>query len=282
MKLSCCDHSFPLLPHEHVCELVRTLGFDAINIALWGGHSHIRPEEVRTDVAGWAARLDERIHGRGLEIADLFLIPDPDYAVMAVNNPDAGQRARGRELFEEMLGFAVRLRAGGITLIPGLDFEGEPHERSLERAAEELAARVEIAGQAGVRVSVEPHIGSVSGTPADTLRLLELTPGLEVTLDHSHFAMQGYAQDDLDPALGRVRHVHARGAKLGRLQVGMADNEIDFERMVDVLREAGYDGHLATEYLWINQAQCNECDTLSETILMRDRLSARLTNADDY
>ena len=276
MKLSCTDYSFPLLSHDRGCELVRLLGFGAIDIGLWGGHTRIRPEEVRTDVAGWAARLSERIQGRGLAIADLFLIPDPDYAVMAVNNPSGEERVRGRALFEEMLGFASALGVEGITLVPGLDFDGEPHERSLERAAEELAQRVALGRAAGVRVSVEPHIGSVVAAPADTLRLLELTPGLEITLDYTHFVMQGFAVEELDPLLPRVRHAHARAGRPDRLQVGMQENEIDFERMIDALAAAGYDGWIATEYLWIDQARCNECDTLSETILMRDRLQAHL------
>jgi sugar phosphate isomerase/epimerase len=276
MRLSCADYSFPLLSHEEACDVIRLLGFDAIDIGLWGGHTQIRPEVVRTDVAGWVERLGERVATRGLTVADVFLIPDPDYSVMAVNHPSDGERARGRELFEEMLGFAAALGADGITLVPGLDFDGEPHDRSLERAADELAARVALGRDAGVRVSVEPHIGSVTGTPSDTLRLLELTPGLEVTLDYSHFVMQGFAVEELDPLLARVRHTHARASKHERLQVGMKENQIDFERMIDALLAAGYDGGLATEYLWIDQARCNECDTLSETILMRDRLRAHL------
>jgi hypothetical protein len=46
--------------------------------------------------------------------------------------------------------------------------------------------------------------------------------------------------------------------------------------MVDVLREAGYDGDIGLEYLWIDWEHLNECDTVSETILLRDRLRAKL------
>lgn len=279
MKLSCTDYTFALLDHENALDLIHMLGFDAVDIGLWGAITHLRAGEVLSDPIGSARRLDRQVRERELSVADVFMIPDPDYAVMAVNNPSSEERGRGREMFVELTRFAAALGAPGVTLIPGLDFEGESHDDSLALAASELSARVALARDVGLRVSVEPHIGSVIGTPADTLRLLELAPELEITLDHSHFVMQGFATEDLDPLLPRVRHVHTRGAMLDRLQVGMKDNVIDYERVVGVLRSGGYSGHLTTEYLWIDQGRCDECDTLSETILMRDRLRASLAAA---
>lgn len=276
IRLSCCDHSFPLLPHADACELVRMLGFDAIDLALWSEHSHLKPEELRRDVAGWAARLGERIHGRGLALGDVFLISDGDYRAMAVNNPSRDERERGRELFEEMLQLVTLLGGDGITLIPGMEFDGVAHEQSLERAAEELAVRVELGRAAGVRVSVEPHFGAVVATPADVTRLLELTPGLELTLDTSHFVLQGIAPEQLDPVLPRVRHVHVRGSRRDRLQVPLAESEDDVGRLVRGLCAAGFAGSVATEYLWVHVGGLDELDTLSETILMRDALRALL------
>lgn len=276
IALSCCDHSFPLLAHDDVCELVRMLGFPAINLALWSERAHLRPELIRADVAGWTARLDERIRGRGLAVADVFLISAGDYTAMAVNNPAPDERARGRELFEQMLGVAAALGAEGMTLLPGMEFDGVAHEQSLELAAEELAARVELGAAAGMRISVEPHVGGVAAAPDDVRRLLELTPGLELTLDYSHFAMQGIAAEQLDDVLDRVRHVHARGSRRERLQAAMAENEIDFARVVRVLAERGYAGRIAPEYLWIPEYDgYHDLDTLAETILMRDLLRAQ-------
>ncbi|MFI6285365.1 sugar phosphate isomerase/epimerase family protein [Streptomyces sp. NPDC051018] len=274
-ELSCCDTTFPLLGHRQTCELVRLLGFDAVDIALWGSRSHINAQEAASDPAGWSRRIEEHTASQGLTVADLFAIPHADYAVMAVNNPSADERARGRAWFRRIVELAALLGVDGITLVPGLDFPGEPHAGSLRRAAVELAVRADIAGAAGVRLSVEPHIGSVISSPDDTRELLDLAPGLEVTLDYSHFVMQGYAPGDLDPLLGRVRHVQARGARPDRLQVGMKENTIDFSRMLDALETAGYRGRIATEYLWIDEGRCDECDTLSETILLRDLLLGR-------
>jgi hypothetical protein len=45
------------------------------------------------------------------------------------------------------------------------------------------------------------------------------------------------------------------------------------------LGEVGYEGYIAVEYVWSNWRRMNEIDVLSETILMRDRLRAKLAGA---
>jgi len=272
MQLSCGDHSFPVLPHEQTVELVKMLGFDAFDLAVMGNRSHVRPEDIRDDIPGWAGRLEERIRGRGLDIADVFCIPWTDFAVMAPNNPDAAERERGTALFRDMLELTVRMGAPGLTMVPGLDFPHESHEQSLGRAAEELARRAEEARAAGVRFSIEPHVGSVCGTPEDVARLVELAPGLELTLDYTHYVSQGFADADVEPLVAHARHFHARGGAPGRVQCALKDSTIDYGRAVDALRDAGYDGALAVEYVWIDWERCNECDNVSETIILRDRL----------
>jgi sugar phosphate isomerase/epimerase len=276
MHLSCGDHSFPVLPHEQTVELVKMLGFDAFDLAVMGNRSHVRPEDIRDDIPGWAGRLEERIRGRGLDIADVFCIPWTDFAVMAPNNPDDAERERGTGLFRDMLELTVRVGAPGLTMVPGLDFPHESHAESLARAAEELKRRADEAHAAGVRFSIEPHVGSVCGTPEDVARLVELAPGLELTLDYTHYVSQGFSDAEVEPLVAHARHFHARGGAPGRVQCALKDSTIDYGRAVAALREAGYDGALAVEYVWIDWERCNECDNLSETVILRDRLLAAL------
>jgi hypothetical protein len=60
------------------------------------------------------------------------------------------------------------------------------------------------------------------------------------------------------------------------MQAPVRESTTDFERMVDVAVAAGYDGFFGLEYVWLDWEHCNECDNLSETILLRDRLRAKL------
>ena len=54
------------------------------------------------------------------------------------------------------------------------------------------------------------------------------------------------------------------------------DPPATLEQVAQVLSAFGYDGMLAPEYVWIDWERCNECDNISETILMRDRLQAAI------
>ena len=56
----------------------------------------------------------------------------------------------------------------------------------------------------------------------------------------------------------------------------MKENTIDYESVVSVLDQSGYDGYLAVEYVWIDWENMNRCDVVSESVLMRDRLKAAL------
>jgi len=275
LPLACGDHTFPLLEHEHVLSLVSMLGFQGFDLALMGNRSHVRPEIVRSNIAGWAERLSASIATVGLKIADVFLIPWTDFETLAPNHPGAPERLEARKLFTDVLDLAARLEAPGVTLVPGVNWPGRPARESLERAADELQWRTARARDLGLRCSFEPHIGSVTSTPEEVLDLLTLAPEVELTLDYTHFVAQGIAEERIEPLVSRARHFHARGARLGRGQTSVKDNTIDYERVVDVLAESGYAGYLAVEYVWIEWEHMNECDNMSETIIMRDRLAGR-------
>jgi sugar phosphate isomerase/epimerase len=276
LKLSCADYTWPALPHAAALDLVTALGFSAVDIGLFAGQSHVRPEEIEEDNAGWAGRIGERCQSRGLAVADVFAQP-PNFETLAVNHPDPREQVQSVEFFRRCVDFAKRVGSPGITILPGLIFDDEPWEEAASRAAEQLRCRVEIADSVGLAVSVEPHTGSVIDTPGRAAALVERTPGLWLTVDYGHFTVTGTTDDEIEALLPYARHVQCRGGAPGLLQAGMAANTIDFVRMVRGLRSCGYSGYLACEYVWSAWNHCNEVDNLTETAALRDLL---LTAAD--
>lgn len=271
MKLACADFAWPLLPHQDVLRLIRMLDLDALDLGLFGGNrTHIRPEEVREDIPMWSGILKERIEQAGLTLADFFYQPAADFATMAVNNPDPRQQEEARAAFYDMLDMARRLEAPGMTMLPGMRFGDESWEESMRRSSEGLKWRIDEAARAGLRFSVEAHVGSIVDTPEKVARLLELTPGLELTLDYTHFIYQGIPDAEVDPLLSHARHFHCRGGRPGRLQVSFGENEIDYRRVLERMREVGYDGFFAIEYTWQDWEDCNKNENTCETILFRD------------
>jgi sugar phosphate isomerase/epimerase len=276
MKLSCGNGSFPLLDNDTSVELVSRLRFEGYDLMLAGNRPSMPVDEITRDTATWGQTFKNRFASRGLVCSDIFCIPWSDYETMSPNHPDAAERARGRSLFRSMLELCDHLDAPGITMLPGTDWPGESHEDSLERAAEELGLRAAEARARGRRLSVEPHIDSVCVTPEDAARLCELAPGLQLTLDYTHYVAKGFDESEIELLLPHTGHVHTRGGCVGRVQAPVKDNTIDYDRMVDLLGDQGYTSYLAVEYSWVDWEGMNEADVISETILMRDWLATKL------
>ena len=276
MRLSCGNSAFPLLSVEQSIRLAALLEFDGFDVVLNGNSAGLRPEVIARDLGGWAGRVNDLLHEHDLAVSDVFCVPWTDFTTMAPNHPDSTERARARQLFREMLDLASALGAPGLTMLPGVDWPAESHDESLMRAADELQARAEEAGERGLGFSIEAHVGSVCHGPADVLHLCALAPDLRLTLDYTHFVSQGVADAAIEPLVPLARHVQTRGVAMDRLQVPLKNSTLDFERMVDVLQAAGYDGYLTIEYIWVEWKRLNEVDVISETVMLRDRLRAKL------
>jgi sugar phosphate isomerase/epimerase len=270
VKLATADFSWPLLRHDRALALIRLLDIEAVDLGLFAGRSHVRPETVRQDIPMWAGTLKERLERAGLELADLFVQAAPSFEPLAINHPDAAVQAETRALFDDMLELASRLGAPGMTLLPGVRFGDESWEESIGRAAEALRWRVEAAAARGIALSVEGHVGSNVDTPEKLARLLDLTPGLTLTLDYTHFTYAGIPDAEVEPLIARARHFHCRGAAPGQLQTPFADNTIDYRRVIQRMREVGYAGYFAIEYVWVDWEGCNRTENTCETALYRD------------
>lgn len=272
LKLSCSDFTFPLLSHSQVLDLIATLGLPAVDIGIFGSRSHIRPEHVLQDIRACARDLTARTRDRGLEISDIYLIPETDFSVLTANHPDKTVRGKARDLFQRILEFAARCNSVHMSGLPGVPWDGEPENESLKRSSEELAWRVDQASQVGIAFSIEPHISSIVSTPKATMGLLEITPRLTLTLDYTHFTYRGITDGEIEALIPHSSHFHVRGGAPTRVQTSFQKNTIDYARVLRAMKKSGYAGYLCLEYVWVDWQGCNEVDNLSETIQFRDFL----------
>jgi sugar phosphate isomerase/epimerase len=280
MKLACADFTWPLLPHDAVFQLVKLLGFEGIDLGVFGNRSHIRPEIVRSDLPFWCGVLQERLAQSGLALADFFYQAWTDYETMAANHPDPKEQEESEALFQDMLAMARRLGAPGMTVLPGMLFGDEAWDASVGRSAETLKRRLDHAQRVGVRLSVEGHLGSHVDAPEKLAHLLDLVPGLELTLDYSHFTAQGTPDAEIEPLLSHARHFHCRGSAPGRFQTRFEENTIDYRRVIERMRQIDYDGYFAIEYVYTAWQDCNRTENTCETIKFRDLARAHADRAD--
>lgn len=272
--LSCGNHSFPLLERRAAWQLIRAIGFTNADVVVVGDSTQLSPESVRADVGRAARELRSELEDSGLAPADLFVIPSSDFTQFAPNHPDRASRAGSMALFEDMLDLACRLEVPGITVLPGVQWDdASDPEGDLARSAEELQRRAEMAAACGIRLSFEAHLGSVAATPHRAAQLLDRAPSVELTLDYSHFVAQGYDPDQVHGLIPRSRHVQVRGSKEGQLQCPLRESTIRHGDIARRLHEAGYTDYLTVEYVWSQWAGMDECDIVSETVLLRRELN---------
>jgi sugar phosphate isomerase/epimerase len=272
LKLATADFSFPLLTHDRVLDLIALLEFDAVDIGLFEGRSHLWPSREFASPVKSGKKLAGKLKERGLHCADVFLQMNPDFVPYAINHPETARRRRARDWFLKTLDYASACGAKHVTTLPGVSFGEEQPAKSWRRSCEELSWRVERAMEQGVVFSVEAHVGSIAPTPKAAERLVKSVPGLTLTLDYTHFTRMGMPDRLIQPLVKYASHFHARGARRGRLQAAFSQNTIDYEGVLRAMQRCGYHGYVGVEYVWIDWEHCNEVDNLSETIQMRDFL----------
>ncbi len=273
MRLSCADFAFPLIHHDAVLDLIAAIGFEGVDIGLFEDRSHLQPLNQFRQISSNASELKQRAEARGLVISDVFMQADLDFTIYAVNHPDDSRRVYARDLFLKTVEYASIAGSVHISGLPGVAFDSESFEKSFNRCIEENAWRAAEAKKANIMYGVEAHIDSIVEKPQMAIQLMQAVPDLGLTLDYSHFVRLGLPDTTGDVLLPFANHMHARGAAKGILQTSVEENEIDFARIVKLLKKRQYSGWICLEYCWTPQWEnCSRNDNISETVILRNQL----------
>jgi len=273
IPIACADFTFPLLGHDQVLDLIAMLDCQGVDIGLFNGRSHLRPDTEFKNIRGNAQRLREKLEERNLLASDVYLQLDTNLAAKAINHPDRSVRQYAREAFLKLIEYASALGADHITTVPGMFFPEQDNRQSLDMIRSELSWRLEQVKDTPLVFAVEAHVGSPFIDPAAAEDLVNTVPGLTLTLDYTHFIKEGYSEAEADRLLPFASHFHARGAKPGRLQTSMSSNTINYPAIIRQLIDRQYKGWIGLEYIWIEWEQCNDVDNISESIRLRDMIT---------
>lgn len=275
MRLTVSAYSFEVLPLEACLSIVKHMGFKAVDLSGFHarGRASIEPEAIAANPEREADALGELLARCGLVCTDFFpqFGASPDQH--SLNDPDPAVRERCLTLIRACARFCQRLGIPGMTILPGVDHPLRKHEDNLQIAGHHLRLATNIAGEYGVELRFEPHMGSVAQTPEVAIRLVtEFAPSARITLDYSHFVLQYIALERIHACIPYTGHVHVRPTRPGKLQTRYVENTIPWADVIERLKAVGYQGALSLEYVCADWFDLNQCDTLYETWTTKDAL----------
>jgi sugar phosphate isomerase/epimerase len=268
-KLSLTSWSLRACTLDEAAAISKAIGINALDLGYFYG-----PALDKATLLAEPDKLAERVQKLGIAVPNFYHLFGSTLADR--NLADPGQRAQNEADLKAVARFCKAAGIPTIFVLPGVCNPGQGRDEALRLSAESLRRLHAITAEAGVQLTIEPHVHSFTESPAIVLDLLGQVPGLKLTLDYGHFVCLGWRQDEIDVLAPFAAHVHLRQARPGALQAKVHEGTINFEALLATLRDAGFDGALALEY--VNQDYMNTLydDVLTETIALRDKVRAWL------
>jgi sugar phosphate isomerase/epimerase len=276
MELTCTSFSFPKLSFAESLDVIKLLRIPNVDVGAHEGGPHIQPSAIEARPSEIGEEIKRETDRAGLGVSDFFPTFGNGFRDRPVNAPDSSTRDANLRRFRAIVQVCQAVGARGITLLPGVIWREIGPQRSFDLAAEELRRLVPVAHDAGLRLSVEAHLESVVEPPDHARALIDAVPGLQLTLDYSHFVANGFEPEDVHHLLPLAGHFHARQARNGALQSPRREGTLDFDDIMSRLIGTGYRGDVCVEYTWQEWRGCDNVDVLTESILLRDQLLDRM------
>jgi len=280
MKLSLTSWSLRACTLNEAAAISNAIGVGALDLGYF-----FAPALDRAALLADPAKVAARVRELPVAVPNFYhLFGD---SLLDRNLADPATLQRNLQDFRQVAKFCELAKIPTLFVVPGVVNPGQSRGDALRHSTKALAELQKIAADAGVVLTFEPHVHSITESPGVVLELLERVPGLKLTLDYAHFICMGWRQEEIDPLAAHAAHVHLRQARPGRLQTKSGEvatggntvpglkqggeGVINMEAQFGALRDAGYRGALALEFVHMDYMDILYDDVLTETISMRDR-----------
>ncbi len=268
MKLGITAWTFEGLKLNDCLALCRALGFQRVDIAGFHkrGMNSLEPDEVAQNPEKHAEMLKRVLSQHEMTVHDFFPQFGASLDQRAINHPNPAEREKNRESMKGILKFCQLVGIPGISLSPGVNFTEVSFEQNLDTSMKEFKYYVQLAENTGVTIRVEPHMHAIADTPERTLAILNYAPGTKVTLDYAHFMLQYISMERSHTLLPYTDHIHVRQSRMGKMQTRTEEGTIDYVDIIFKLKELQYPGVFSLEYVNMDWFDCNQVDTITETL----------------
>jgi len=212
------DLAFPA-----ACLQIQELGFDKVEIWLNEEFDQLKPSRVAADPEGSAGLMRDASR---LSPAAVFL--ETEVAIAD---------------FQGIVRFAKQLKIAQMTIQASP--KGTPFNTEIDRLRERNA----ICHHEGIRLSILTKTGTLTEDPHTAIELCQSVKGMGITLDPSYYICCPGGSLDYDVVFPHVLHLHLRDTSLTELQVPGGLGEVDYNRIVAVLRQFNYNRSLSIDLL---------------------------------
>jgi sugar phosphate isomerase/epimerase len=214
---------FADLPFSEACQQLTELEYDRVEIWLDAAGKHLSAAQVAADPEAFLKTYREVTR-----LTPVAFDLEQDVPI---------------EVFEGICRVAKFMRVTQIT-IPSAEL-GTPFNEEVDR----LRKRLLLANQSGLRLSLTTRIGQLTEDPRTAVELCQAIQGLGLTLDVSHYLVGPHAGQSHDSVFPYVYHMHLRDTSPTELQVPVGLGEVDYGRLVAMLRRYDYQRALSVNIL---------------------------------
>ena len=205
------------------------------------------------DLEIWGYHLD-RLSGAGVDHLAAALEARAMRAVGVGAYPcfhlEGAEDEEQRRSLDQLLAAAVRLGASVFKIFPGRVASAKAGEGIWRRSVEGMRRLAGGTGEAGLRLTLETHGGTLCDTLDGTRRLLDQLPE-----DGVGICFQPWAGDDTAAALAafdalgpRVMHLHLQNRKDGAAALLEEGDWTDYRRFLPHVLRSGFDGPMCLEF----------------------------------
>jgi len=233
MKLACCAYSYRDLlttgkmTLEQFLDTAVELGLDGVELT-----QYYFPEET----PDYLHHIKREALVRGLDVSGTAVGGD-------FSDADRGKRRGQIEHVKDWIAKSEMLGSPVMRVFAGRAPDGVLRSVAEQWVRDALAECAEVGAAHGVVLALENHLG-LTGDAEETLALVEPldSPWVAINLDFGNFRGDMYEQ--FRRCAPRAVTTHAKVA----VAQGDAREQVDYRRVVRIMREAGYRGYISIEY----------------------------------
>lgn len=223
MHLAASTRSLWDLAFPAACLQIQEMGFDKVEICLNESTDQLKPSRVAADPEGHILQMKDASR---LSAAAVFLESETDLPV-----------------FEGIVRFARLLKVAQITI------ESSPRGTPFNTEVDRLRERNSICHKAGIRLSMLTRSGTLAEDPHTAVELCQAARGPGITLDPSYYICRPSGSVDFDVVFPHVLHLHLRDTSQSELQVPTGLGEVDYNRIITMLRQNNFQRTLSVDLL---------------------------------